>query len=139
MKRRAELQRAGEDYQRDLAYGRGDWQGDRALVLYHRPLTDEMEVWYELPNVKPVLVLKEAVADFDIAKLCGALAYADNRNVSVEQKMANADAKNDAIKADQARQTEDQKDEFTDRMFHAVRRDTGNHISPLTVSDKMKR
>lgn len=134
--RRAELQRAGESYQDALAYGKGDWVGDRNLVLYYRPLTDEMEVWYELPNQKPELVLKEDVAVFDISKLCSALAYADNRNVSVEQKVADVDEHNAKVQAALDAATQDKKDAFKERLRHGIRLDTGNHVRPMTVSTK---
>jgi hypothetical protein len=135
MERRAQLQAAGEHWQRALAYGHGNWQGDRALVLYHKPLTDTMEVWYELPNQKPQLVIADVPAsEFDINKMCDALVKADNRRVSVEGKLAEVDAHNDAIQAEQARVAEEHKEEFTDKLHHAIRKDTGNHIAPVTFS-----
>ncbi len=134
MQERAKLQRAAEHWQEKLAYGHGAWQGDRALVLYYKPLTQTMEVWYELPNEKPQLVMKDIPSsEFDIDKMCQALWRGDNRNVSVEDKIDEIDAHNDAIERDNARVAADRQEEFVDRMHHAVRVDTGNHVKPIVV------
>lgn len=123
MARRAQLQKASEHWQKSLAYGRGDWEGDRALVLYHRPLTDKMEVWYELPNRKPEMVFTIDVADFDIDKLCAALHRADNRRKSVSEKMAEADAHNAKVQAENERVAAEAKAEFNEKLEWAWKRD----------------
>ncbi len=92
---RLKLDRLTEDWQRKLAYGndRG-WRGDRALVLYVHQLTDEIEIWYELPNERPTLVMKLASEGFDIDMACEALRRADHRTSSVDEKLAEIDAAN---------------------------------------------
>lgn len=134
MKARAELSRAAEHWQKDLAYGRGAWAGDRALVLYYKPLTHTLEVWYELPGRKPEVVIKDMDADtFDINLLCQRLYQADNRNVSVEEKMDQADAHNDKLKADTEKKADEQTAEMAEKLDRALSIDTGRKTPRLVV------
>lgn len=129
----AKLTQMGEHWHQKLWYGSGDWDGDRFLNIYHHPLKDEIEVRYEIPNTKPELVFQIAVADFDIDKLCSALARADNRKKSVAEKIVEIDAHNDKIEAEATYAEEQHRDEMIDKMHWALRKDTGHHVAPMTV------
>ena len=131
----ARLQKLGEHWHRKLWEGSGAWEGDRFLNIYHHPLKDEIEVRYEIPNEKPQLVFQIPLADFDIDKLCAALAKADNRKTSVQDKIREVDAHNDALRIEAEKAEQAKKDEMTEKMLWAMRKDTGHHVAPLTVPD----
>ncbi len=131
----ARLQQLGEHWHHKLWYGSGPWEGDRFLNIYHHPLKDEIEVRYEVPNRKPELVFQIPLADFDIDKLCHALARADNRKKSAQEKVEEVDAHNDKIEADRAKAKQEAMDNHAERVQWALRKDTGNHVAPLTVPD----
>ena len=109
------------------------WDGDRALVLAHNVLKDEVEVWYSLPGRKPVLVLQVPFAEWDINKACARLRDADGRKHSIEDRIVAVDRHNEAVEKERARQLRDRKEHVTDRMRDAIRRDTGNHVRPILV------
>lgn len=133
--RRAQLTQAAEHWQRKLAYGDSNgWEGDRALVLYHAPLTDEIEVWYELPNTKPVLVFKVPAEGFDIHRVTSMLRDADHRRRSNEEIIADADAHNDAVIAETEAVKAETMAAANEKLGWAIRKDTGQHISPLHVT-----
>lgn len=129
----ARLQQLGEHWHEKLWNGSGPWAGDRFLNIYHHPLKDEIEVRYEVPNAKPEMVMQIALADFDIDKLCTALAKADNRQVSVADKLTEIHAHNDGLEVERAKATAERDEEFKQKMLWAVRKDTGSHIAPLSV------
>lgn len=89
----------GQHWQNKVAFGHGPWQGDTNLVL--KEFTDlvnaqeYIECWYEPPGDKtPELVLRKPAEDFDIDLFCLALYEADNRNVSVADKIRKVDEAN---------------------------------------------
>lgn len=129
----ARLQQLGEHWHHKLWYGSGPWEGDRFLNIYHHPLKDEIEVRYEVPNQKPELVFQIPLADFDIDKLCHALALADNRKKSVEKKIQEVDEHNAKLDAEAAKAKAERDEAFTDKMRWAMRKDTGQHVSPIVV------
>lgn len=129
----AKLDMLGEHWHQKLWYGSGAWDGDRFLNLYHHVLTDKIELRYEVPNEKPQLVFSVPLDDFDIDKLCSRLAQADNRKTSVEDKIKKVDAHNDALRDEQAKVAAEQQEAFEDKMRWAIRKDTGNHVSPVVL------
>ncbi len=133
---RLQLQQAADEWQKKIAYGYGAWRGDRALMLYVHQLTDEIEIWYELPNEKPVLVMKRPAEGFKIEMACEALRRADHRDHSAEEIEARVDADNAAAFAEQERDQQAQTDELIDRTWHAMRKDQGHHIKPIVVTSK---
>ena len=133
LEHKAQLATLGEHWHQKLWYGSGPWDGDQFLNLYHHVLTDQIELWYEVPNQKPELVAKIPLDDFDIDKLCTSLATADNRKKSVTEKIDEIDAHNEALQAEQAKVAAEQREAFEDRMRWAVRKDSGNHVSPIVL------
>lgn len=130
----AKLSQMGEHWHQKLWNGSGPWQGDRFLNLYHHPLKDEIEVRYEVPNQTPQLVFQISVADFDIDKLCHALAQADSRQGNTASKrLAEAEAHNAGIMTAQELKAQERKEEMTEKMRWALRKDVGHHIAPMSV------
>lgn len=135
LEHRSRLSQLGDHWHEKLHHGSGPWDGDRFLFLYHHALTDDIELRYELPGRPPELVFKIALADFDIDKLCRKLAQADNRKTSVQDKIDAADAANDKLIEDHAARALEQRDEAAKKLLWAIRKDTGNHIAPMTVPE----
>lgn len=130
----AKLTQLGEHWHQKLWYGSGPWDGDRFLNIYHHPLKDEIEVRYEVPNRPPELVFQIALADFDIDKLCHALAKGDSRKGASQAKMAaEVEDHNNRLRAEQDAAAQEKTDQTIERMQWAIKKDTGNHISPMTV------
>lgn len=138
LKQRAVLSQMGEHWHKLLWDGdeHTGWDGDRFLNLYHHVLTDDLILKYEIPNAKPELVARIPLADFDIHKLTRSLARADNRKTSVLDKIAEVDAHNDKIREQDEKNAQERKDAAMEKLRWAMRKDTGNHIAPMTVPDK---
>lgn len=132
-KNRRELERHWQEMVWD---GHGAWAGDRFINLKENILTLEIEAWYELPNQEPVLVLKVPRDEFDIDKLCRSLHRADNRNVSVKQKIIEVDANNAAIEMARAKQISDLNEEGAARLQHAIVRDVDPGAPRLHVIER---
>ena len=137
LKRRAQLEHMGEHWQKYLAYGDPGvgWEGDRALALYWAKLTDEMEVWYELPNQKPVLIFKVDVDGFDIHRICAMLRDADHRRRDAGDIIKEVDDHNDKVMDEAEKAKKEVLDEAHDKLHWALRKDTGNHVAPITVPE----
>lgn len=135
-KQQAELSQLGEHWHQKLWYGDGPWDGDRFLNIYHHPLTDKIIVKYEVPNQKPETVFAIDLADFDIHKLCMALAKADNRKTSALEKLDEAENANARLEAAAARAAEEREAEAAEKVQWAIRKDTGSHIAPMTLPGK---
>ena len=131
-KHMAELTQMGKHWHEKLWNGSGPWTGDRFLNIYHRVLTDDIEVRYEVPNERSQLVLTLSLADFDIDLLCLALAKGDNRTSTVEEKIEAADAANAALDKERAYDAEQQQGALIDKLKWAVRTDTDQHVKPIT-------
>lgn len=131
---KAKLSQLGDQWHKKIHYGSGPWQGDRFVFLYHHVLTDDIEVRYEVPNRKSELVAKIPLTEFDIDKLCRTLHTADNRTSSVQDKVDKIDRENAAITDAQEAKAREKEEEFTEKMRWAIRKDTGNHVAPMTVT-----
>lgn len=129
----AKLETLGQHWQDKLAFGHGPWAGDRNLVLKRHVLTNQMEVWYELPDRKPELVFAIPAEQFDIDRLCYQLWRADNQNVSAQEKAAEVDLKNAAMKAEKDRAAEDMKEAATEKLQWAINKDGNHALGPVTV------
>jgi hypothetical protein len=129
----AKLTRMGEHWHEKLWNGSGDWEGDRFLNIYHHPLKDEIEVRYEVPNEKAQLVFQIPLASFDIDKLCKALAHADNRKVSVEDKLVEVDAHNAVKEAEDTYVEEQHRDATIEKMHWAMQKDFHDQPGPISV------
>ena len=133
---RAKLQRLSTHWQDKLNYGDPavGWEGDRALALYHEPLTAEMVVYYELPNQKPVLVAKVDVEGFDIHRLCTVLRNADGRRHSTKDVIARVDAQNDKVDKENEYTQEQSMGKAKEKLQWALAKDSGRSIAPLHVT-----
>lgn len=131
----AKLEQLGKHWHQKLWYGSGPWAGDRFLNIYSNKLTDDIEVRYEVPNEKPQMVFQIPLADFDIDKLCAALAKADDRATTVQEKIEEVDAHNDAKEAADAAVLQEHQDATIEKVHWALRKDTGAHIAPLQVPE----
>jgi len=133
---RAKLQQSAEHWQNKLAYGdpSTSWEGDRALVLYHEPLTDEMVVYYELPNMKPQIVFKVPAEGFDIHKITAMLRDADGRRHSAQDQIAKVDAHNAKVEAEADYVKAQSLESAKEKMHWALRKDMGQSIAPLHVT-----
>ena len=134
--RQARLSQSAQHWQNKLAYGDPSvhWEGDRALVLYHEVLTDEMVVQYELPNMKPQLVFKVPAEGFDIHRICSMLRDADGRRHSTEDQIAKVDAHNAKVEAEDQYRKDQSSEAAKEKMLWALRKDTGASIAPLHVT-----
>lgn len=136
--RQAQLQRMGEHWQKALWEGDPDvgWDGDRFLVVYHHVITDDILVKFEVPNQEPVLVFRVPLAEWDIKKACARLARADGRKRSAFDVIDDVDRHNNALRAAEATRKEEALADATEKVQWALRKDTGRHIAPVTVSSK---
>lgn len=133
--RRAQLQATAPEWQKRIAYGDNTigWRGDRYLQLYHNVVEDKMEIWCELPDRKPVLVMKVDAATFDINKALAVLRDADHRAQSPEEIIARVDRHNEAVEMGRAKQYAAMREAAHERGHWALRKDMGHHIAPMTV------
>lgn len=136
---RARLQAIAPEWQKKLAYGDNTvgWRGDRYLQLYHNVITDKIEIFVELPDQKPVIVMSVDAETFDIHKACAALRDADHRAQTPDEIIARVDAKNEAAEAARAKEFAARQEEVTEKMWWAIRKETGAHIAPMTVERKL--
>ena len=136
--RQARLRTAGQHWQEKLAYGdpATSWEGDRALVMYHEVLTDEILVRYELPDKEPKLVFKVPAEGFDIHKVTALLRDADHRRQTPQDVIDRVDKHNALLTAEHDRVKKEKMDAAAEKFHWALRKDTGNHIAPLTVPRK---
>lgn len=138
---RARLAQAGEHWQKQLAYGSEHvgWSGDRALVMYHEPILDNIEIWHELPGRKATIVMRVPSAEFEINKALATLRDADNRRTSMDEKIAASDAHNQGILDAQAAKAAEMNEEVKEKMRWAIRKDTGQHIAPIVIPTRSGR
>jgi len=130
---RAQLGVVAPEWQKMIAYGHGDWEGDRFLTLAHHKLTDTMEIWHELPDRKPVLVMKVPARGFNIYKALDALRRADGRRHSINDVIVQVDRFNAKVQLEQAKKAQAMTDHATEKTRWAIRKDIGRHIAPMTV------
>ena len=133
-----DLQFSGEHYQRLLREGWNHWKGDRSLTLAYNRLMDRLEVWYEFPGQKPGLVCSIDRESFDIHKLCHQLYLGDPRERHHLDRIKEIEAREDAAEAEKQKAFEEAQAAHTDRVRWAVRKDTGNHVAPMSVPEMPK-
>lgn len=137
----------GPHWQEKVARGHGPWQGDTNLVLkeFRDPVTatDYVECWHEPPGSEsvPTLVLRKPAEDFQIDLFCLALWEADNRNVSMADKLAQVDEANRLREQAAAEFMEELTDEAVQRLGYELRREfhpgapRQHHYSGVILSD----
>jgi uncharacterized protein involved in tellurium resistance len=103
-------------------------------VLYFEPLTDEAVIQHELPNQKPVLVFKVPAEGFDIHRVTSLLRDADHRRRTPAEITAEVDAHNAKVEAEDQYQKDQAHEAVKEKLGWAIRKDTGNHISPLHIT-----
>lgn len=114
------------------------WPGDRALVLYHNKVEDKMEIWHELPDRKPVLVMKVTAETFDINRACAALRDASHDRQSVDDIIARVDKHNEGVEMARAKELAAQREALKERAEWAISVDTGRHVRPMTVTRSVR-